>query len=71
MNNEQGKKKVKDKIKYIQEENTWAMKLVIGRKLIDETVRVKCVKLDTYTNCTERLRELKQDYQNTNDPKEY
>lgn len=80
-NNEQRKEKVKAEItRYIEENNNgavdptilWdAMKVVIRVKLIAETAHVKRVKLESYRAYTERLRELEQDYQNTNDPKTY
>jgi len=47
------------------------MKAVIRGKLIGETTHVKRVKLESYKKYTEKLRELEQEHQNTNDPKAY
>lgn len=81
LNSGRRKEKVKAEIKrYIEENNNgavdstilWdAMKAVIRGKLIAETAHAKRVKVESYRTYTERLRELEQDYQKTNDPKIY
>lgn len=79
MNNDQTRKKVKTEIKrYIDKNNYgtvdptifWdATKAVIRGKLIAGTAHAKRVKVKAYRIHTEKLRELEQEYQNTNDPK--
>lgn len=77
MNNDQTRKKVKTEIeRYIEENNNgtvdptifWdAMKAVIRGKLIAETAHAKRAKVEAYKMHNEKLRELEQEYQNTND----